>query len=82
MDHIAGGGDPFEQGSARPLDFGHWVAHKLEQLSGFGIAHGEAVAIGMAVDLLYSVRVGLLEEETANRVPRLIERLGFDLYAP
>ncbi len=82
VDHIAGGGDPFEQGSARPLDFGHWVAHKLEQLSGFGIAHGEAVAIGMAIDLLYSVRVGLLLEETADRVLRLIESLGFSLYAP
>ena len=31
--HIAGGGDPFEMGCARPLDFGHWSAHKLERLS-------------------------------------------------
>ena len=46
LDHIAASGDPFESGSARPLDFGHWAAHKLEQLSHFGISHGEAVAIG------------------------------------
>ena len=43
--HIATGGDPFEQGSRRPLDFGHWAAHKLEQMSGFQLRHGEAVAI-------------------------------------
>src|SRR5690606_6359858 len=34
MDHIAGG-DLFEKGSSRPLDFGHWSAHKVEQLSNF-----------------------------------------------
>ncbi|MEI9865119.1 MAG: hypothetical protein WDN00_11330 [Limisphaerales bacterium] len=50
LDHIAGGGDPFETGSARPLDFGHWAAHKLEQLSDFQISHGKAVAIGIALE--------------------------------
>ena len=45
---ITAGGDPFERGSARPLDFGHWAAHKLEQLSNFSITHGHAVAVGMA----------------------------------
>ena len=82
VDHIASGGDPFEQGSARPLDFGHWAAHKLEQLSGFSITHGEAVAIGMAIDLLYSVSIGLLDEDTGNRVLDLIAGLGFVLYVP
>ena len=53
VDHISTSGDPYELGSARPLDFGHWVAHKLEQISTFRIGHGEAVAIGMAVDLIY-----------------------------
>ena len=52
--HIATSGDPFEFGSARPLDFGHWAAHKLEQLSDFQIRHGEAVAIGIALDVIYS----------------------------
>ena len=41
MNHIAQGGDPFELGSARPLDFGHWSAHKLEQISDFRVGHGE-----------------------------------------
>ena len=80
VEHIATSGDPFEQGSARPLDFGHWVAHKLEQVSHFAIAHGEAVAIGMAVDLLYSVKANLLDAATAHRVLALIERVGFNTY--
>jgi len=81
VEHIATSGDPFEQGSARPLDFGHWVAHKLEQVSRFAIAHGEAVAIGMAVDLHYSVKAKLLDAPTAHRVLALIERVGFASYA-
>ena len=60
VDHIAGGGDPFERGSARPLDFGHWSAHKLEQLTQYQLSHGEAVAVGIALDTLYSKRCGLL----------------------
>lgn len=81
VDHITTSGDPFEQGSARPLDFGHWAAHKLEQVSDFSIMHGEAVAIGMAVDLFYSALSGILEEATALRIIDLIERLGFTTYA-
>ena len=81
VDHIASSGDPFEYGSARPLDFGHWAAHKLEQLSKFTITHGQAVAIGMAIDLWYSVEIGLLDEGTAIRILQLIAQLGFQLYA-
>ena len=80
LDHIASSGDPFEKGSARPLDFGHWVAHKLEQLSDFQIGHGEAVAIGLAVDLTYSSRVGLVKPKTTERILSLLEKLGFPLY--
>jgi 3-dehydroquinate synthase len=82
MNHIALGGDPFELGSARPLDFGHWSAHKLEQISGFRLGHGEAVAIGMAVDLIYARRLGLLSAEDEQRALSLIRAVGFDLHAP
>ena len=80
LEHIAGSGDPFELGSARPLDFGHWVAHKLEQLSDFRIGHGDAVAIGLGVDLLYSAKIGLIKKSSAERCLQLLERLGFVLY--
>jgi 3-dehydroquinate synthase len=80
--HIVTNGDPFEFGAARPLDFGHWSAHKLEQLSDFRIRHGEAVAIGIAMDVSYSQRMGYLASSEAERVLQLLEKLGFELYAP
>lgn len=80
--HIAGAGDPFESGSARPLDFGHWAAHKLESLSGNEVRHGEAVAIGMALDTRCSVESGLLAGTAGARVMRLLEALGFRLWHP
>ena len=82
MEHIATGGDPFERGSARPLDFGHWAAHKLEQLTEFRVSHGEAVAVGMAIDLIYARRTGLLPEAEAERILGVICALGFKLFAP
>jgi len=81
LDHIATSGDPFEMGSARPLDFGHWAAHKLEQASRFRISHGDAVAIGIALDVLYARNIGLLEAGSVARILNLLEKLGFKLFA-
>jgi len=81
VNHIATCGDPFEFGSARPLDFGHWSAHKLEQLSEYRIRHGEAVAIGIALDTVYCHRMGLLERTVMEQILSLLEELGFELYA-
>jgi len=81
LEHIASA-DPFESGSSRPLDFGHWSAHKLEQLSRFDILHGEAVALGIALDSLYSVLARQLTITDAERILHLLERLGFDTYHP
>ena len=75
VNHIATAGDPFESGSARPLDFGHWSAHKLEQLSEYKIRHGEAVGVGIALDTIYSQKIGLLDEPSAARVLHLLEAL-------
>lgn len=82
LEHIAGAGDPFESGSSRPLDFGHWVAHKLEELSHSELRHGEAVAIGIALDSLYSHHLGRLGELDLYRILTLLEALGFSLYHP
>jgi 3-dehydroquinate synthase len=73
--------DPFERGSSRPLDFGHWSAHKLEQLSDFNITHGEAVAMGMALDSTYSLYAGVLTEEKLQRILNLLA-LFFDITNP
>lgn len=81
LDHIASG-DAFESGSSRPLDFGHWAAHKLEHLTDYRVRHGEAVAIGIALDTTYSFLSGMLSENELNRVLKVITDLGFDLYLP
>lgn len=82
MQQIASGGDPFETGSARPLDYGHWSAHKLETMTRYHLRHGEAVAIGLALDTHYSVRCGLLPSGDDERVCFLLEHLGFRLWHP
>lgn len=80
--HIAGGGDPFETGSSRPLDFGHWAAHKLESLTGYALRHGEAVAVGLALDCTYAALSGLLPEADWRRVLALLRALRLPVYVP
>ncbi|ARV62701.1 3-dehydroquinate synthase [Nostocales cyanobacterium HT-58-2] len=82
MDHIANNGDSFEKGSSRPLDFGHWAAHKLEQLTNYRLRHGEAVAIGIALDSTYSYLIGLLSRLEWRRILNTLLSLGFVLYLP
>ena len=79
MDHIIEGGDAFELEIARPLDFGHWSAHKLEQMTDFGLAHGEAVAIGLTLDLAYGAMMGHLPESILRRTRRCLLDMGFRL---
>ncbi len=82
LEHIRTSGDPFEQGSARPLDFGHWCAHRLEELSGSELRHGEAVAIGIALDSLYSHARGSIDTPTLARIRATLEGVGFSLSHP
>ncbi len=82
LEHIATSGDPFEFGSSRPLDFGHWTAHKLEQLSDYRLRHGEAVAIGLALDSTYSYLSSLLSEQSWRRILDVILAVGLPIYAP
>ncbi len=80
LEHIREGGDPFETGTARPLDFGHWAAHQLESLSGYRISHGHAVATGIALDTLYAARQGWISDADARRVVGALRRAGFSLW--
>lgn len=81
MAHISSG-DAFEMGSSRPLDFGHWAAHKLEHLTGYSLRHGEAVAIGIALDCIYSGLQGLLPHSQLQQILKVISSYGFRLYIP
>lgn len=78
--HIALGGDPFETGSSRPLDFGHWTAHKMEQLTDFELSHADAVSVGVALDTLYSSRCGWLSEKDAWRAVEVLQRLQLPVW--
>jgi 3-dehydroquinate synthase len=82
LKHITEGGDPFEMLEARPLDYGHWSAHKLEAMSEFSLRHGEAVAIGVAIDTVYSsLKFGFPKRDAAC-VLRCLTDLGFSLDCP
>ena len=78
--HIATAGDPFEMGSSRPLDFGHWAAHKLERLSSHRLRHGQAVSIGLALDTTYSMLAGWLPETDWRRIVSLLQALELPVF--
>ncbi len=80
LKHITRGGDPFEALEARPLDFGHWSAHKMEQMSGYRLRHGEAVGIGVAIDCIYSSRVFGFPETDVQRVIKCLEDFQLPLW--
>ena len=80
LDHIRTNGDPFEFGTARPLDFGHWAAHKLEAMTGYTLGHGQAVSIGIAVDSYYSMRKGLISEKNFHDIIQGLHNAGLPLW--
>jgi 3-dehydroquinate synthase len=80
LQHIATSGDPFESGTSRPLDFGHWAAHKLEQMSEFRLRHGEAVAIGIGLDVTYSSLIGELPASDAHSICRCLADLDLPIF--
>ena len=82
LQHIATSGDPFEFGSSRPLDFGHWAAHKLEALTSYKLRHGEAVAVGIALDSVYAHLSGLLSETDLKRILNVFETLELSTFVP
>ncbi len=82
LHHICSGGDPFEMGQARPLDFGHWSAHRLETLSNHRIHHGQAVAAGLAVDSVYAQLKGWLSPDELEAILDGLEASGFPLWYP
>lgn len=80
LEHIRTNGDPFEYGRARPLDFGHWSAHKLELISGFAISHGEAVAAGVLLDSIYAQKKGWITSAELDAIASGLSASGFALW--
>jgi 3-dehydroquinate synthase len=77
--HIVDGGDPFEANEARPLDFGHWAAHRLESMSAHAISHGDAVALGLLLDCRYSNLKGWLSDADFARIRACVAALGLPM---
>ncbi|HYC54311.1 MAG TPA: 3-dehydroquinate synthase [Candidatus Binatia bacterium] len=70
-------------GARRILNFGHTVGHALEQVTGYDhYLHGEAVAVGMVVAARLSARKGICNAGVADRIERLLTRLGLDCDVP
>jgi 3-dehydroquinate synthase len=82
LKHIATHGDPFEFGSARPLDFGHWAAHRLELDSNFSISHGHAVAIGIALDSTYAMLKGMITGTERDAILKGLQQSGLPTFSP
>lgn len=82
LEHITRGGDPFELDEARPLDYGHWSAHKLEQMTNFELRHGDAVSIGIALDSVYAGMIGVESKDSVARTIALLEELGLPINHP
>jgi len=80
LEHIQNSGDPFEFGSARPLDFGHWSAHRLEVLSHHRVGHGQAVGMGIALDTCYAHLKGMLRSAERDRILGALEKAGLSLW--
>jgi 3-dehydroquinate synthase len=72
-----------EKGLRRILNFGHTVAHAVEQVTGYDrYLHGEAVAIGMGVAARLSEKRGFCAPADARRIEALLERLGLEHEVP
>lgn len=80
LKHIAESGDPFEMGNARPLDFGHWSAHRIETLSGYSIGHGQAVSMGIALDSVYAAFLDLISEAQRDAILDALARTGLPVF--
>lgn len=69
------GRDEREQGLRRILNFGHTVGHAVERASQYGIAHGQAVALGMMVEARVAERMVGLPSEDRRRIEQIVKRL-------
>ncbi|HEX2721620.1 MAG TPA: 3-dehydroquinate synthase, partial [Gemmatimonadaceae bacterium] len=74
--------DEHEGGLRKILNFGHTIAHALELLSGYSLAHGEAVAIGMTLEARLAERAGLARPGLAEEIRRGLTMAGLPVELP
>ncbi len=74
--------DPNEKNQRRMLNYGHTIGHAVESASGYGLLHGEAVAIGIVGAGLIEIEMGLGEPGRLERVKTVLGRLEVPLKVP
>jgi 3-dehydroquinate synthase len=74
--------DPYEQGWRAVLNLGHTIGHAVELVSGFRLRHGEAVAIGMALEAQLAEDIGLADPGLAAAIRRALQGLGLPVEIP
>ena len=74
--------DEFEAGSRALLNLGHTVGHAVERVTDYGVTHGRAVGIGMAVIFRGCVRAGLCDPQALPVLEHLLEKFGLTGLCP
>ncbi len=74
--------DPNEKNMRRILNYGHTIGHAVESASGYGLLHGEAIAVGMVAAGLIEIELGLGDPARLERVRVLLEKLGMPTRIP
>jgi 3-dehydroquinate synthase len=74
--------DPTEKNLRRILNYGHTIGHAVESASGFGLLHGEAVAIGMIAAGLIEKKLGLAGDDRLERIRNLLVKLEMPTQIP
>ena len=74
--------DEHEGGVRKILNFGHTIGHAIEMLSGYALAHGEAVAIGMTLESSIAERAGIAKEGTAKEIRSALSAAGLPVSIP
>jgi 3-dehydroquinate synthase len=74
--------DEREVGLRQILNFGHTIGHAVELVSGYSLLHGEAVAIGMALESELAEHIGLAQAGTAATVRSALQAAGLPTALP
>lgn len=74
--------DERERGLRKVLNFGHTIGHAIEQVTAYGIAHGEAVAIGMVAEGILAERLRLAQRGLADSIATVCDAAGLPVRLP
>ena len=74
--------DEREEGLRKVLNFGHTIGHAVELVSGYSLLHGEAIAIGMAMEGRLAEQIGVAEAGTAESISSALQAAGLPTDLP